>query len=162
MRAPDHHYALTTSWQFDAPLEAVWAAVFDAEAWPQWWPGIERVEILERGDADGVGARQRYTCRSVLPYRLSFVSRVTRVEPLRLLEGQVEGELEGSGCFRLERRDGRVHVRYDWEVRITRRWMNLLAPVARPLFRWNHDALMHAGGTGLARYLKARRGLPAA
>ena len=159
---PADHYALTTFWQFDAPLEAVWAAVFDAEGWPRWWPGIEEVVILERGDADGVGARQRYTCRSVLPYRLSFVSRVTRVEPLRLLEGRVEGELEGSGCFRLERRGGLVHVRYDWQVRTTRRWMNLLAPVAKPLFRWNHDALMHAGGTGLARYLKARDGVRAA
>jgi hypothetical protein len=161
MHAPDH-YALTTFWQFDAPLEAVWAAVFDAESWPTWWPGIEEVKILERGDADGVGARQRYTCRSVLPYRLSFVSRVTRVEPLSLLEGRVDGELEGRGCFRLACGDGLVRVRYDWEVRTTRRWMNLVAPLAKPLFRWNHDALMHAGGAGLARYLKAGSGAPAA
>jgi hypothetical protein len=31
--------------------------------------------------------------------------------------------------------------------------MNLLAPLAKPLFRWNHDALMRAGGIGLARRL---------
>jgi len=153
---PSNHYELTTFWHFDAPLEAVWAALVDAESWPRWWPGIEQVVVLERGDAVGVGARRRYTCRGVLPYRLSFVSRVTRVEPRHLLEGKVEGELEGRGCCRLARRDGRVLVRYDWQVRTTPRWMNFISPLAKPLFRWNHDMLMEAGGSGLARYLKAR------
>ncbi|NLF53471.1 MAG: polyketide cyclase [Thauera phenolivorans] len=152
---PSNYYELTTVWQFDAPIEAVWAALVDAENWPRWWPGIEQVAVLDRGDADGVGARRCYTCRSLLPYRLRFVSRVTRVEPLQLLEGRVEGELEGRGCCRLTHSDGHVFVRYDWQVRTTRRWMNLLAPLAKPLFRWNHDKLMEAGGSGLARHLKA-------
>ncbi len=155
MRASSQ-YELTTLWHFDAPLESVWTALVDAERWPRWWPGIEEVVVLEPGNDDGVGARRRYTCRSVLPYRLTFVSRVTALEPLRLLEGRVEGELEGRGCCRLTRCDGRVLVRYDWRVRTTRRWMNLVAPLAKPLFRWNHDMLMEAGGRGLARYLKAR------
>jgi hypothetical protein len=34
--------------------------------------------------------------------------------------------------------------------------MNLVAPVARPLFRWNHNAVMHQGGQGLADLLGAR------
>jgi hypothetical protein len=34
--------------------------------------------------------------------------------------------------------------------------MNWLAPLARPLFRWNHDAVMRAGGRGLAQLLNAR------
>lgn len=33
--------------------------------------------------------------------------------------------------------------------------MNLLAPVARPLFAWNHDVVMTWGGEGLARLLGA-------
>lgn len=154
--AASHHYHLTTLWRFDAPLDAVWEAILLAEAWPVWWPGVESVVPLDPGDASGLGARRRWRCKSVLPYRLSFVTRVTRVEPLRLIEGRVEGELEGLGCCRLEREAGLTTVRYDWQVRTTRRWMNLLAPLAKPLFRWNHDALMRAGGVGLARQLKAR------
>ena len=42
---------------------------------------------------------------------------------------------------------------FEWRVRTTRRWMNVLAPIARPVFRWNHDRLMRAGGRGLARRL---------
>jgi hypothetical protein len=34
--------------------------------------------------------------------------------------------------------------------------MNLLAPVARPIFRWNHNVVMHQGGRGLAALLGAR------
>lgn len=153
-----NHYHLTTLWRFDAPLETVWDAIIHPEAWPNWWNGAECVVCLDDGDDSGVGARQRYTWKSVLPYRLTFVSRVTRVEPMCLLEGWVEGELEGVGCWHFGREGGLTTVRYEWRVRTTPRWMNLLAPLAKPLFRWNHDALMRAGAIGLARYVNARLG----
>jgi hypothetical protein len=53
--------------------------------------------------------------------------------------------------------DGVTAVVYDWNVRTTAPWMNLLAPIARPFFRWNHDVVMGWGGEGLARLLGARR-----
>lgn len=34
--------------------------------------------------------------------------------------------------------------------------MNALTPIARPLFAWNHDRLMNAGGRGLAALLGVR------
>lgn len=40
---------------------------------------------------------------------------------------------------------------YEWVVRTTERWMNLLAPLARPAFAWNHNVVMRQGGEGLAR-----------
>jgi len=151
-------YHMSTLWQFAAPLEPVWQAILLAEAWPLWWPGIESVVTLAPGDASGLGARRHWRCKSVLPYRLSFTTRVTRIEPLRLIEGLVEGELEGQGCCRLWTEGSLTQVRHDWQVRTTPPWMNLLAPLARPLFRWNHDALMRAGGRGLARQLEANCG----
>src|SRR5208282_1109526 len=157
-KADSTQYHLTTLWQFEAPLEAVWDAILHAEAWPSWWTGVERVVTLEHGDASGLGTRRRCICKSVLPYRLSFVTCVTRVEPLHLLEGRVDGELEGIGRCYFGCKEGVTTVRYDWQVRTTRWWMNLLAPLARPLFRWNHDAIMHAGGVGLARRLQVRAG----
>lgn len=151
-------YRLTTLWRFDEPFDVVWNAIADVETWPVWWKGIESVVTLDRGEASGLGARRRFTCLSVLPFRLTFVGRVTRVVPMQLIEGRVEGELQGMGCCRLERSDGLTVVRYDWQVRTTGRWMNLLAPLAKPLFRWNHDQIMRAGGIGLARHLNARSG----
>jgi hypothetical protein len=63
------------------------------------------------------------------------------------------GELEGTGRWRLFEQDGVTAVLYEWNVRTTRRWMNLLAPVARPVFEYNHDVVMRWGGEGLARRL---------
>lgn len=148
-------YHLTTLWKFDAPLELVWKAILDSEAWPQWWQGVERVVTLDRGDASGVGARQRYIWKSALPYRLRFVSCVTRVEPMCLLEGRVEGDLEGIGSWHFGQDQGLTIVRYEWQVRTTRSWMNLLSLIAKPIFRRSHDALMRAGGIGLARHLQS-------
>lgn len=41
-------------------------------------------------------------------------------------------------------------------MRTTSAWMNLLAPVGRPLFALNHDWVMRNGGEGLAKLLGAR------
>jgi hypothetical protein len=38
-----------------------------------------------------------------------------------------------------------------WLVGTPQRWMNLLAPIARPAFNRNHDVLMTDFGKGLAR-----------
>jgi hypothetical protein len=43
---------------------------------------------------------------------------------------------------------------YVWRVELARGWMRRLAPVLTPLFRWNHDGVMRAGGAGLARLLE--------
>jgi len=148
-------YTFLTTWCLDAPIEEVWDAIHDSERWPEWWKGVERVVELEPGDADGVGGVSRYTWKSRLPYRLEFDMRTTRVERPHLIEGVAEGDLDGSGRWRLY--DGRgTAVTYEWSVRTTEPWMNLLAPIARPLFAWNHDVVMRQGGEGLARRLSTR------
>lgn len=148
-------YAFTTIWRLDAPVAAVWTAITEVERWPQWWHGVEAVVQLRPGDATGVGARHCYTWKSKLPYRLVFEMETTHVEPYHYLEGNAQGELQGVGCWSFAERCGVTTVRYDWNVQTTQAWMNLLAPVARPLFAWNHDVVMAWGGRGLARWLGA-------
>ncbi|MFL5884304.1 MAG: SRPBCC family protein [Thermoleophilaceae bacterium] len=148
-------YTFLTTWAVDAPLDAVWDAIHDSGRWPEWWKGVEKVVELEPGDDDGVGGVSRYTWKSRLPYRLEFDMRTTRVERPHLIEGVAQGELAGSGRWRFF--DGRATaVTYEWTVSTTERWMNLVAPIARPLFAWNHDVVMRQGGEGLARRLGAR------
>lgn len=150
-------YCLRSEWRFDAPLAAVWDALLDAESWPAWWPGVECLATLDPGGASGLGASRLWLCRSALPFGLRFTTRVTCIDPLQRIEGLVEGELEGRGCCRLWREGNQTCVRHDWQVRTTPAWMTWtvrLLPIARPLFRWNHDALMRAGGRGLARRLQ--------
>jgi len=148
-------YTFLTTWCLDAPLDAVWDAIYDSERWPEWWKGVERVVELEPGGPDGVGSVSRYTWKSRLPYRLEFDMRTTRVERPHLIEGVAEGDLDGSGRWRLFDGSGTA-VTYEWSVKTTEPWMNVLAPIARPVFAWNHDVVMRQGGEGLARRLGVR------
>jgi len=146
-------YSFLTTWLLAAPREQVWEAIYDQASWPQWWRGVEEAEEVRPGDGDGVGAVARMAWKSLLPYRVRFEVTTTRVEPFHLMEGTAVGELAGVGRWRLYEQDGATAVLYEWNVTTTRAWMNLLAPVARPVFEWNHDWVMKRGGEGIARLL---------
>ena len=138
----------------------MWEEIYHAERWPSWWKCVVGVDELEPGAADGVGQRLRLLFRTRLPYTLGFDVRVTRVRPPSELVAEATGELEGTGRWTLISADGGTRVRYNWDIRTTRRWMNLLAPVARPVFSWNHDELMSAGAQSLARRLGVDLAVP--
>jgi hypothetical protein len=125
----------------------------DAERWPAWWPGVRRVTAIERGDSQRVGSRYRIAWRSRIPYDLEFDFTVRRVDEPCCMAGEATGDLEGTGTWRLFEQNGVTAVVYDWHVTTTRRWMNLAAPLARPVFEYNHDVVMRWGGQGLARRL---------
>jgi hypothetical protein len=148
-------YAFLTAWRIAAPRADVFEAIHASERWPEWWDGVESVVKLEEGDADGQGSLGRYAWRSAMRYRLEFDMRTTRVDRPKRLDGEAVGELTGTGNWRLYEDGEATIVLFEWRVRTTRAWMNLLAPVARPVFRWNHNRLMRAGGRGLARRLGA-------
>jgi uncharacterized protein YndB with AHSA1/START domain len=148
-------YAFLTTWLLAAERERVWEAIHATERWPEWWRGVVRVTRVREGDGDGAGAVWDHEWRSVLPYPVRFRIETIRVERYRLIEGRADGELRGTGRWRLWSEGGLTAVTYEWNVATTRRWMNLLAPLARPVFEWNHDWVMRRGGEGLARLLAA-------
>jgi hypothetical protein len=149
-------YAFLTAWRLAAAREDVFDVLHASERWPEWWRGVERVVKLEDGDPDGCGSLGRYTWRSVLPYRLEFDMRITNVDRPNRMDGEAVGELTGTGSWRLYEDADATAVLFEWRVQTTRPWMNALGPLARPIFRWNHDWVMRQGGRGLARRLDAR------
>jgi uncharacterized protein YndB with AHSA1/START domain len=153
-------YHFVSIWQIQAPIERVWEEIYHAERWPSWWKYVVGVDELEPGAADGVGQHLRLLFRTRLPYTLGFDVRVTRVQPPSELLAEATGELEGTGRWTLTPADGGTRVRYNWDIRTTRRWMNRLAPIARPVFSWNHDELMREGGQSLARHLGVDLAVP--
>ena len=76
--------------------------------------------------------------------------------PRALIEGTAEGDLSGTGRWRLVPDDATTRVRYDWTVAVTKAWMRLFSPILEPAFRWNHNEVMAEGGKGLARHLGVR------
>lgn len=146
-------YEFVTIWRVEAPIDRVWNEIYHSKHWPTWWKGVESVVEMRKGDESGVGSIHRYTWKSKLPYRLSFDMEAIRVEPPLLLEGIATGELQGRGLWQLSSEGRETIVRYDWKVETTKQWMNLLAPLARPLFEWNHNVVMSWGAKGLAQRL---------
>ena len=149
-------YRFLTTWLLEAPREAVWDQLRDATSWPEWWEGVVGVEELDPGDELGRGGRHTIEWRSRIPYPIAFEFHTDEVDAPRRMAGRAFGELEGTGIWRLMEEAGLTVVLYDWDVRTTKAWMNVVAPLARPVFRWNHDFVMRQGGEGLARRLGVR------
>jgi Polyketide cyclase / dehydrase and lipid transport len=150
-------YHFVTHWHVDAPIDDVWETISHSERWPSWWKGVEKVVELEAGNKDGIGNLRHYVWKSLLPYRLGFDVRTTRIERPHVLAGDASGELAGTGRWDIrESPAGGTDLTYYWDVRTTRAWMNALAPLARPIFRWNHNYVMNSGARGLAKLLEGR------
>jgi hypothetical protein len=141
-------YRFLTTWLLDAPREDVWEVLYDARRWPEWWRGVERMEVL-----GPEGRLWRSAWRSVLPYTLEFEFDIVRDQRPYLLEGRASGELTGTGIWRLYEGELGTASTWEWTVATTAPWMNAFGPVARPAFAWNHHRIMRRGAEGLAREL---------
>ena len=147
-------YSFVTEWRLEAPIERVFELLHDTTAWPDWWPAVKAVdEVRPPTDRSGVGRVLHYTFKGKLPFTLSFETTVDRVERPTVLGGRAHGELEGYGLWTLREEDGSTLVHYDWQIRTTRWWMNLLAPIAAGAFNSNHDFVMRDGMNGMCRRL---------
>ncbi len=156
MSGPGTPYSFVTRWLVEAPIDAVWAAIYDAEAYPSWWKAVLAVTKVDAGGPNGVGRTDRFVWRAPLGYRLRFELRLTTIDRPSRLGGIAGGDLEGTGEWNLRSGKAATEVRYDWNVRTRRKWMNALAPVARPVFKSSHDAVMRDGAVGLASLLGVR------
>ncbi len=150
-----NHFDLVSHWRIGAPVERVWSALAEPEGWPRWWPDVRAVHTLQHGSADGLGSVRRIDWRTRLPYRLSIEVEAVEVVHHRRLRARARGELRGEGLWLLRADGACTDVTYVWRVELAKPWMRALAPLLAPLFRWNHAAVMRAGGAGLARHLGA-------
>lgn len=149
-------YQFITRWKVDAPVEQVWNAIYDSLRWPQWWKGVVMVHEIRPGDARGMGSIRSYTWRSVLPYSLQFQIELVQREDFAVLSGTATGDLTGTGTWYFVGKDNACFVEYHWAVSTTKSWMNLLAPLLKPIFTYNHNKVMSWGARGLSEKLQTR------
>jgi uncharacterized protein YndB with AHSA1/START domain/mannose-6-phosphate isomerase-like protein (cupin superfamily) len=153
LRATSREYAFLDEWRVAAPREAVFAALADARSYPLWW----RPVYIE-AEADGeprVGAVSLQHFKGRLPYHLRTRSRITRLEPPRVITAEVEGDLRGRGNWTLtETSGGGTHVSFEWIVHADRRLLRVLTPLLRPALRWNHEWAIARAIEGLEPYAR--------
>lgn len=150
------HYRFDSEWKLTAPIERVFDLLSGAGDYMHWWPSVTRSELLDRGGESGVGARATYTLRSPLLYSMTFVATSVEVHEPHHIQMLVRGDLIGTGTYRLTSDDRGTTVRLLWDVSTAKTWMNVLAPLARPLFVWAHHHVMREGAAAMASTLGAR------
>ena len=148
-------FVLVSRWHIGAPVQAVWGALADPQGWPLWWPYVRRVRLLRHGNAEDIGSLRRIEWGSALGYGITLDVTTTRIVKPREIEGHAVGDLEGVGLWRVEADGDATRATYRWAVNLRRPWMRRLLPLLRPVFAWNHHAVMRAGAHGLSCHLAA-------
>jgi hypothetical protein len=158
-------YRFVTQMRFGAPIDAVYRSITEPESWLDRWADTVTVERTSAGDDDGVGASFDAAVRAPIGYTLAARIETSAADRPRHLRMRATGDLEGEGRWHLRvHPSGGTEVHFRWDVRTTETWMNLLTPVARPLFEWSHGVVMRhaaeAAAASLGTPLVAFRSAP--
>jgi uncharacterized protein YndB with AHSA1/START domain/quercetin dioxygenase-like cupin family protein len=151
----DTEYEFVDEWDVHAPREAVFEALADARSYPDWWRPVY-IDVQSSGDGPRVGSVSHQHFKGRLPYHLHTRSQIVRLESPSLIEGEVDGDLRGTGIWTLTEAPGGTHVRFDWRVHADRRLLRMLTPVLRRALRWNHNWAIARAQEGLEPYVLAR------
>ncbi len=146
-------YHFRSDFTMTSSRDAVWATLLAVEEWPSWWRWLKRVDVVRKATSeDGVGGVYRNHIGSPTGYGFQFQVETAEVDVLRRIDLTVSGELVGRIRYLLsDDPSGGTNVSFAQLVETPKWWMNLLAPIARPGFNWNHDKLMTDHGRGLAK-----------
>jgi hypothetical protein len=137
-------YHFVSKWVFNAPIEKLWSAIIDLNAWPRWSKGFKCVMIRGQEPLAQFGTIADCAVKGSLPYTLRFTLKVSVFQPPKLLEVTSMGDLVGNGTLMLAPRDKGTAVTYNWDVGTTNPILNLAGklPFVRKLLEKNHDEVM--------------------
>src|SRR5690606_37481232 len=93
---------------------------------------------------------------SGLGYQLRFAVNELKLDRPSTMRFDVDGDVAGTGVLSFVPTGPReTTVVIDWNVRLTRRWMQRCDPVLRPVFVTAHRVVMRRGERRLQRWLKS-------
>jgi hypothetical protein len=140
-------YVFRSEWRIDAPPDDVYLALEELRRYPDWWREVRQVTQLDEDTAE-------IRCRATLPYDLVFLSsQSVRNRGGGVLEAKLAGDLDGFSRWTITADGSGTLAVFDEEVVATKRLLQVLAPVARPVFRANHELMMRHGQQGLRTYV---------
>ena len=147
-----------THWRVPGTLDEVAAVLGDPESFPRWWGAVYlAADIVEPGDAQGLGRRARFHSRGFLPYTLRWTGTVLSADPPHGWTIAAEGDLVGQGVWHLVQDGPVADIRYDWTVAVEKPGLRQLAPLLWPFYGANHRWAMARGEAGLAQEIRRRR-----
>lgn len=132
----------------------MWAVITDVPNYPAWWPQFVRTKRLNA--LDGVGATVRVRVKSALPYWMHFQLELVEQGQPRVSVVNTTGDLVGWMRWELSPTATGTRLHFREEVRTGKRLLNVLAPLFKPTFAWNHRIMMRHGLAGLRLRLRER------
>jgi len=152
------HYHFISRWRVEGTCEEVSDVLKDVEGLRRWWPASYLdVQVLEEGDAEGVGKLVSLQTKGYLPYSLRWQFRVRESRYPHGFTIEAIGDLEGRGIWTFTQEGLLVDVTYDWKVRALKPVVRALSLLLRPLLASNHQYAMRRGEESLKLELARRR-----
>lgn len=147
-------YTFVDHWYIKAPREEVFRYIADARTYPQWWPVYPKVEVLREAEPGQPGGKGRLLVKSALGYTLQLEAETIALEPPRYIKTIATGQLAGTGEWEFLQEGDTTHAIFTWIVESHHWLLNILEPIAKPLFAWSHDDASRKGHLGLKRLLE--------
>ncbi len=144
-------YTFHEQWTVPVPPQAAWKLIANLETYPRWWK--EFLSVTRLNEVKGVGARFAVYVKSALPYHMRFTLESIRYDEPETSEVLVSGDLNGTMRWTLEPTGQGTRMIFEEEVYTGKPVLNVLAPVGRPAFAWNHRIMMKHGEQGLRNAL---------
>ncbi|HEV7203566.1 MAG TPA: SRPBCC family protein [Jatrophihabitans sp.] len=143
----DAAYVFRSVWRVAASPQHVYDILADVEGYPRWWPQVRSTRRLD--DTSG-----ELTCRSLLPYDLTFVMR-REVEDrdARVLRARLEGDLVGTSQWTITADGPTTQAVFDEQVDVGIERLRAAGRLLGPALRFNHDHMMRSGEKGLRKHL---------
>ncbi|OFI38252.1 hypothetical protein BIU82_18365 [Arthrobacter sp. SW1] len=141
----------------------MWAVIADVDmSWPKWWPHCTFAGSLVRAESRSdvqedilTATTANLNFKAILGYTLTISIHPTKVITPSEIEFDAGGHLEGTGKVTLSPEpNGSTQMDIEWLVRPTQRWMNVLTPIAAPVFTAAHALMMRQGEKGLTKALE--------
>jgi len=153
-----NHYQFLTRWRIEATVEEVFQVLDAIDDYVRWWPAVWlRVELLDPGDANGIGGRGLFTTKGWLPYILTWEgTTLEKTFPHRRVF-RASGEFEGHGVWTFRQNGPFVDTEYHWEVIADKPLLKYLSFLFRPMFAFNHNWAMARGLESIRLELLRRR-----
>ncbi|MFN8440663.1 MAG: SRPBCC family protein [Caldilineaceae bacterium] len=147
-------YKFVDHWYINAPREEVFRFIADARTYPQWWPVYPKVEILQAAEPGQIGGKVRLVVQSALGYCLTLEAQTVASEPPAWVKTIATGQLAGTGDWEFIQEGDTTHAIFTWTVESHHWLVNLLEPIAKPLFAWSHNDASRKGHLGLKKLLE--------
>jgi len=155
-------YHFVSRWRLQARADEVADVLRDARDLPRWWPSVYLdIQVVEAGDARGIGRVVDLWTKGWLPYTLRWRFTTTRNDGAGGLSLRAEGDFVGEGTWTFIPDGDHVKAFYDWRIRAEKPLLRRLTWLMRPAFSANHRWAMRKGEESMRLELLRRR-LPSA